>query len=162
MGLGFCAGGAGWRAIGLGLALTAMSLGAMAATQEVNGGRALDPKEPIAALFAALNDTEAAKRDADLGRALAEGAVFSDAETRAVGHKAIAARLETLRQGQTGLKYQAIGAVERQHDALRVSFEVADKTGTTAFEGLIFALVGADGKLERVDLFKGPAAAPLP
>ena len=121
-----------------------------------------DLKDPVTQLFATLNESDAAKRDALVGRIFSDGAVLGDSVLRAAGHKAIADRIETLQRSLPGQKFQLIGQPDHQHDAWRISFEVADKTGSTAFEGLIFALTGPEGKFARVDIFTGPTAAPVP
>jgi len=119
-------------------------------------------KEIAANFVAALNAQEAGKRDGLVAKLFTDKAVFADKAVRATGHKPIAARLEAIQRGLPDQIFQLIGAVERQQDALRFSFEVVDKSGTTAFEGMIFGLTTADGRIERADMFNGPTAAPLP
>jgi hypothetical protein len=87
---------------------------------------------------------------------------LGDSAVRADGHKAIVDRIEVLQRSLPGQKFQLIGKADHQHDAWRISFEVVDKTGSTAFEGLIFAVTNPDGRFSRVDIFTGPTAAPVP
>jgi len=121
-----------------------------------------DPTEIVAALFAALNETDAARRDALIARSFADQGIFSDSGERVEGLRAIGRRMDALQHGQPGLRYQGFGAIDRQHDTLRITYEAVDKTGATAFEGMIFALLAVDGKLARADLFPGSAPPPLP
>jgi hypothetical protein len=124
--------------------------------------RAADVKDPVSQLFITLNESDPAKRDAQVGRIFTDNAVLGDSAVRADGHKAIVDRIEVLQRSLPGQKFQLIGKADRQHDAWRISFEVVDKTGSTAFEGLIFAVTTPDGRFSRVDIFTGPTAAPVP
>ena len=143
----------GW---GLTLALTVALAARSAATELKPAPRGDAHVEAASELFAILNEAESSRRDALIAKAFAENGVFNDAEGRAEGGRAISQRIDVLQRAQPGLRYQLIGTVERQHDALHFAFEVVDKTGTTNFEGSIFALLSADGKLTRVDLFAEP------
>ncbi len=124
--------------------------------------RAADLKDPVSQLFITLNESDSAKRSAQVGRIFADTAVLGDSAVRADGHKAIVDRIEVLQRSLPGQKFQLIGKADHQHDAWRISFEVVDKTGSTAFEGLIFAVTNPDGRFSRVDIFTGPTAAPVP
>lgn len=124
--------------------------------------RAADVKDPVSQLFATLNEGDGAKRDAQVGRIFTDNAILGDSAVRADGHKAIVDRIEVLQRSLPGQKFQLIGKPDRQHDAWRISFEVVDKTGSTAFEGLIFAVTTPEGRFSRVDIFTGPTAAPVP
>ena len=148
---------AGW---GLTLALAVAAAVQTAAAEVKPAPRA--ETEVVAALFAILNEGDAARRDQLIAKAFHENSVFSDADDRAEGARAIAQRIEHLRRGQGGLRYQPFGPVAHQHDALRFAYEAVDATGATSFEGVVFALLGTDGRFARVDFFVGPSAAPLP
>ena len=142
----------------LGLALS--GLFALAVTRPVLAGP--EPKDQASLLINALNEIDTAKRDALVSKVFPDSGILADQAVRAAGHKAIAARIETLQRSLPGQTFQLIGNPQRQHDAWRIAYEVVDKTGSTSFEGLIFAISQSDGRFERVDLFAGPSAIPLP
>jgi len=123
---------------------------------------ASDGHEAVAALLILLNESDPAKSTTLAANTFTDNGVFTDQAVRAVGPKAINARIETVHRSLVGQKFQLIGPPLRQHDIWRLSYEVVDKSGLTAFEGLIFAVLAADGRFERVDMFAGPTAAPLP
>jgi hypothetical protein len=136
---------------------------ALALPHAVQPALARDTVDPIVSqLFAALNEPEAGKRDGLVAKVFIDSGILSDVSLRATGHKAIAARIEGLQRSLPGQKFQLIGQPLRQHDAWRIAFEVVDNTGSTTFEGLIFAVTANDNKFERVDIFTGPSAVPLP
>jgi hypothetical protein len=155
---------AGIHRIGWGLTLAlAVALAVRSVAAELKpAARGESSIESVGELFALLNEADSARRDALIGKAFTENAVLSDADERAEGGRAIAQRIEAIHRAQPGMRYQPIGAVARQHEAVHFAYEVVDKTGSTAFEGVIFALLSSDGRLARVDLFVGPNAMALP
>ena len=119
-------------------------------------------KDPAVLFLSALNESDSARRESLVARIFADNGIMADSAVRAVGHKAIVSRIETVQRSLPGQIFQQIGAPQRQHDAWRIAYEVVDKTGSTSYEGLMFALTQPDGKFERVDIFAGPSAVPLP
>lgn len=144
----------GW---GLTLALTVALAARSVAAAELKPAPCGEASAEASELFAILNEDDSNRREAMVAKVFAESAVFSDSDERAEGGRAISQRVEALHRAQPGMRYQLIGAVARQHDALHFAFEVVDRTGTTAFEGAIFALLSAEGRLARVDVFTGPS-----
>jgi hypothetical protein len=82
-----------------------------------------------------------------------------DPPLASAGHTGISDHVEAFHAQFPGHRFQRASAVDAHHDQFRVAWNLISPDGTVALAGLDVGELAADGRLQRVAGFFGPAPA---
>lgn len=108
--------------------------------------------------LAAWNETDAARREALLGRCWAEGGVYSDPTVEVKGAAALSAMIGKVQQRYPGARLQRVSGVDQHHDVLRFGWRMVLADGKALPEGVDFVHI-VDGRIARIAGFFGALKA---
>ncbi len=98
----------------------------------------------------AWNETDPTRRRALLAQGWAEGAHYHDPLMEGVGHEAIDALIQAVHNQFPGYRFQQVGPAEGHHSYVRFAWELGPEGGPAPIAGSDIALLGPDGRIERV------------
>ncbi len=108
---------------------------------------------------AAWNEPDAARRAAILARVWAPGACYTDPRADLAGADELSAHISEVQKRRPGARVVRTSAIDLHHGLARFAWRVVQADGSMLPEGIDFAEISADGKLQRIVGFFGPLAA---
>ena len=110
----------------------------------------------IDAYFAALNETDAARRAELTRQAWTEDGGYFDPLQQAVGHDELVAVPVLAHEQFPGQRFVRTSGIDAHHGIVRFDWELADEDGAVSVAGLDVGVVADDGRLSRIAGFFGP------
>lgn len=108
---------------------------------------------------AAWSEPDLARRAQLLARVWAPGASYTDPRAQLVGADQLSAHITKILAQRPGARVVRTSAIDLHHGAARFAWRVVQADGSMLPEGIDFAEISADGKLQRIVGFFGPLAA---
>jgi hypothetical protein len=118
-----------------------------------------DAKDVVDRYFAMWNETDAGKRRELIAATFTEDARYLDPMLEGEGRQGIDAMVATVHQRFPGYRFRRTGHVDRHHDRLRFSWELAPAGGPVFADGVDFGVVTPDGRLSAITGFIDHAPA---
>jgi hypothetical protein len=115
----------------------------------------MDANEVVASYGAAWNEPDEAKRAALLEASWADDGVYQDPTGRADGRDALVAHIGGFHEMFPGNTIEQASAVDSNGTSLRWAWVMRGADGI-ALEGVDFAELAADGRIQRIAGFFGP------
>jgi hypothetical protein len=109
--------------------------------------------------LSAWNETDPARRAKLIDQVWATDGRLIDPPLASEGHAGISDHVETFHAQFPGHTFQRASSVDAHHDQFRVAWNLMSPDGTVALAGLDVGELAADGRLQRVAGFFGPAPA---
>ena len=110
----------------------------------------------IDAYCAAWNDPDADSRRELLSAVWAENATYTDPAVDLAGVDQLVAHITTVLARRPGARVLRTSAVDEHHGLARFAWRVVQADGSLLPEGIDFAEVTADGRIQRIVGFFGP------
>jgi hypothetical protein len=115
----------------------------------------MDHREIVASYGAAWNEPDEARRAALLEVSYAEDGVYHDPTATAVGRAALVAHIGGYQAGLPGHSIDITSGVDSNGAELRWAWAIRNGD-TVVLEGVDFADLAADGRIQRIAGFFGP------
>ena len=109
--------------------------------------------------IAMWNETDAARRAALIASVWTEAPQYLDPKLEAEGRPAIDAMVAGVHQQIPGHRFRRTSAVDRHHDRVRFSWELAPDGGPPLVAGIDVGVVAAGERLQSITGFFDPAPA---
>ncbi len=103
--------------------------------------------------FMVWNELDAVRRQDLIAQTWTEHASYLDPLMHGEGHAGINRMVQQVQEQFVGHRFRQTGVVDRHHDRLRFSWELAPQDGPAVVSGTDFGIVGADGRLQTVTGF---------
>jgi hypothetical protein len=110
----------------------------------------------IDAYCAAWNDPDADSRRELLSAVWAENATYTDPAVDLAGVDQLVAHITTVLARRPGARVLRTSVVDEHHGLVRFAWRVVQADGSLLPEGIDFAEVTADGRIQRIVGFFGP------
>ncbi len=107
----------------------------------------------------AWNEPDAVRREAILKIVWAEGATYTDPRAHTTGISELGAHIGRVLSSRPGARVMRTSAVDSHHGLARFAWSVVQADGTMLPEGIDFAEISGEGKLQRIVGFFGPLAS---
>lgn len=105
---------------------------------------------------AAWNDPHVDSRRELLGAVWADSGTYTDPTVHLAGVDALVAHISTVLAHRPGAKVLRTSFVDEHHGLARFAWRVVQADGSLLPEGIDFAEVSADGRIQRIVGFFGP------
>ena len=105
---------------------------------------------------AAWNELDSARRQRVLDSIWAPGATYTDPTVHASGANELLAHITSVIARRPGAKVVRTSAVDAHHGLARFAWRVVQADGSMLPEGIDFAEISAEGKIQRIMGFFGP------
>ncbi len=109
---------------------------------------------------AAWNQPDAAQRRQILAKVWGDGASYTDPSVHAAGIDALLAHIGTVVAQRPGVTVLRTSHIDRHHGVALFAWRASHPDGTTLLEGVDFAELSSDGKIQRIVGFFGSLANP--
>lgn len=119
----------------------------------------MEPREVVVAYGAAWNEPDEAKRSALLGQAFAEDGTYRDPTASATGRPALVAHIGGFQAMFPGRSIDFASGVDVTEAGIRWSW-VMRNGDQGEMEGMDFAELASDGRIQRIIGFFGPMPPP--
>ena len=96
------------------------------------------------------NEADPTRRRALIARGWVEGAHYHDPLMEGIGHEAIDALIQAVHSQFPGYRFQQVGRAEGHNSYVRFAWELGPEGGPAPIAGSDVAVLGPDGRLERV------------
>jgi hypothetical protein len=96
------------------------------------------------------NEADPARRRMLIARGWGEGAHYHDPLMEGIGHGAIDALIQAVHSQFPGYRFQQVGRAEGHSSYVRFAWELGPEGGPAPIAGSDVAVLGPDGRLERV------------
>ena len=106
----------------------------------------------------AWNEPDAASRQRILSAVWASDATYTDPTVHAVGVDELAAHIAHVIARRPGARVMRTSVIDAHHAMARFGWRVVQADGSLLPEGIDFAQISAEGKIERIVGFFGPLA----
>ena len=110
-------------------------------------------KDLIERYFAIWNETDPTRRRNLIAKTWTEHANYLDPVMQGDGHAGIDAMIEGVQQRFPGHQFRRSGEVDAHHDRVRFCWELRANGGAVIVDGMDFAVIAADGRLQTVTGF---------
>jgi hypothetical protein len=108
----------------------------------------------------AWNELDPARRQSLLNSIWAPHATYTDPTVHASGANELLAHITSVIARRPGAKVVRTSAVDAHHGLARFAWRVVQADGSMLPEGIDFAEISAEGKIQRIMGFFGPLAPP--
>ena len=103
--------------------------------------------------FAVWNEPDPVRRQVLIAQTWTQNASYRDPLMHGEGHAGIDVMVQRVQEQFAGYQFRQTGAIDRHHDRLRFSWELAPEDGPAVAAGTDFAIVATDGRLQSVTGF---------
>jgi hypothetical protein len=106
--------------------------------------------EVVERYFAGWNETDTARRRALIAQTWADDAHYHDPLMVGDGHTGIDTLIQGVQQQFPGYRFRRVGVVDGHHSYVRFAWELGLVDGPAPIAGSDVAILGPDGRIQRV------------
>ena len=114
-------------------------------------------QEVVDAYGKAWNEPDETERRRLLEVAWTDGGTFTDPQSDVAGRDALVAHIASFHQQFAGAQITPASGVDEHHGRVRFTWKMTGADGATIMEGIDFGELAADGRLQKIVGFFGPA-----
>ena len=116
-------------------------------------------QEVVDAYGKAWNEPDETERRRLLNFAWADDGTFTDPQSDVAGRDALLALIAEFHEQFVGAQITPTSSVDEHHGRVRFTWKITGADGATIMDGIDFGELAADGRLQKIVGFFGPAPA---